>query len=131
MSEARDPQSEGEAVADVLERVRAGARQRQAELASLDRDLGDLPASLAELRRQTDLEEPSLPREGSSALVHYLQKAIYHLFTARHHRSLLRQQTRFNRSVALSLEDLYRRQRRLRAALDETAAADPNQDGSG
>ena len=111
-------------VAEVLDRFRAGARQRQAELACLDEDLGRLPESIAALRRQMSLAEPSFRREGGSALVHFCQKAIYHLFSRRHHRSLLEQQSRFNRSVTLALEDLHRRRRRI----DEAHAATPSED---
>ena len=114
-SRKRDADTEG--VADVLERFRAGARQRQAELACLDEELGRLPETLAAVRRQMDLEEPSVHREGGSAPIHFIQKVVYHLFSRRHHLSILRQQSRFNRSVALALEDIYSRQRRLSEAL--------------
>jgi hypothetical protein len=119
MGAERESGADKDGVAEALERVRAGVRQRQSELACLDTDLGRLPGSLAAVNAGVELEEPTLEREGGSSLVDFVQKLTYHLFSRRHHRSLLQQQTRFNRSVALALEDLHTRQQRLGDALRE------------
>jgi hypothetical protein len=98
-----------ESVAEVLERLRDGVRQRQAELACLDQQRGELPASLAAVRRDAGLEEPSWRIEGASALRTFVERASYTLLGRRQHRSLLAQQGRFNRSAELALEDLHLR----------------------
>jgi len=110
-----EPESaaEADAVAEVLERLREGVRQRQAALACLDEQRGDRPAVLAAVARDAVLEEPSFRVEGVSALRAFLERAAYVLFARRQHRSLLRQQSRFNRSAALALEDLHARQEAL------------------
>lgn len=119
MAADRDKEVLAEGVPEILDKVRAGVRQRQAELACLDGQTEGLPGMLATVTRQAELEEPSLHREGGSAVVDFVQKLTYHLFSRRHHRSLLRQQTRFNRSVALALADLHERQDRLAEAVRE------------
>lgn len=118
MGAARERDSNTVDVADTLERIRAGLRQRRSELAALDAHTAPLPGPLAEVRAQAQLEEPSFYGEGGSRLQSFLQKVIYHLFSKRHHRSLLRQQSRFNRSVDLALAELFDRQERLAAQLE-------------
>lgn len=99
-----------EGVAQVLERLRAGVRQRQAELACLDEQRGERPAVLAAVARDAVLEEPTFRVEGVSALRAFLERAAYALFARRQHRTLLRQQNRFNRSLVLALDDFHARQ---------------------
>ena len=117
MSESDATTARDEAVAEVLDRLRAGVRQRQAELACLDLDRADLPASLAAVKRDAILEEPSFRIEGATALRSFVERVIYVLFARRQHRALLRQQNRFNRSVELALLDLHARQEALRVEL--------------
>ena len=107
---APDPSSpRDESVAVVLERLRAGVRQRQAELACLDEQRGDLPAFLANVRRDADIAEPSIRTEGIGALRAFVERALYVLFARRQHRAMLHQQNRFNRSVELALIELHAR----------------------
>lgn len=109
VSEPEPNAARDQEVAEVLERLRAGVRQRQAELACLDQQRGDLPAFLAAVRRGATLEEPTFQVEGAGALRGFVEKAIYVLFARRQHRALLRQQTRFNRDVELALVELHAR----------------------
>ena len=99
-------------VAAFVERIRAGARQRQAENAALEDELAGWPPPLEALRRYERLVEPSFDVESGGRAV-WLQKVFYHLFAKRGHRSLLRQQNEFNRQVGLALRDICDRQRRL------------------
>jgi hypothetical protein len=99
-------------VAAVVERIRAGARQRQAENAALEDELAGWPPPLEALRRYERLAEPSFDAESGGRAV-WLQKVCYHLFAKRGHRSLLRQQNEFNRQVGFALRDLCDRQQRL------------------
>lgn len=99
-------------VAGFVERIRAGARQRRAEVSALEDELAGWPLPLEALRRHERLAEPSFDLEAGGRLV-WLQKVCYHLFAKRGHRSLLRQQNEFNRQVGLALRDLCDRQQRL------------------
>ena len=67
VSATTPPPPTDESVAAVLERLRAGVRQRQAELACLDEQSADLPAFLANVRRDANLAEPSI-RASAQAL---------------------------------------------------------------
>lgn len=113
-SKSPDPSSDD--VAAVVERIRAGARQRQAENSALEDDLAGWPPPLEALRRYERLAEPSFDAESGGRAV-WLQKVCYHLFAKRGHRSLLRQQNEFNRQVGFALRDLCDRQRRLADSL--------------
>jgi hypothetical protein len=108
-------------VAALLERLRAGVRQRQAELACLDEQRGELPAFLAAVRRDGVFEEPSFRAEGAGALRAFVERAGYVLFARRQHRALLRQLNRFNRSVELALVELHVRNDALAAELRRVA----------
>jgi len=110
-------------VAESLERLRAAVRQRQAEVAVLEASLDELPASLAAVERRHRLTEPTWAAEGGARWALRLQRVLYHLVAKRPHRSLLRQQTEFNRSVSLALRDLADRQQRIADALREIGAA--------
>lgn len=110
-----NPKSENPAPDDVaafVERIRAGARQRQAELSALEDELAGWPPPLDALRRYERLAEPSFDGTAGGRAV-WLQKVCYHLFAKRGHRSLLRQQNEFNRQVGFALRDICDRQRRL------------------
>jgi hypothetical protein len=121
MSDADATGAREEGVAEVLERLRAGVRQRQAELACLDEQRGDRPAVLAAVARDAAIEEPNFRVEGVSALRAFLERAAYVLFARRQHRTLLRQQNRFNRSAALALDDLHARQETLAGEVRQLA----------
>ncbi len=122
-SKSEDPSPDD--VAASVERIRAGARQRQAENAALEDELAGWPPPLEALRRYERLVEPSFDAESGGRAV-WLQKVFYHLFAKRGHRALLRQQNEFNRQVGLALRDLCDRQRRLgdrMTALEDRPAA--------
>jgi hypothetical protein len=110
------PARDGE-IAEVFERLRAGVRQRQAELACLDQQSGELPAFLAAVRREATLVEPSFRTEGAGALRSFVERAFYVLFARRQHRTLLAQQNRFNRNVELALSELHGTGQRLASEL--------------
>lgn len=113
---AKSPDPAPDDVAAIVERIRAGARQRQAENSALEDELAGWPPPLEALRRYERLAEPSFDAESGGRAV-WLQKVCYHLFAKRGHRSLLRQQNEFNRQVGFALRDLCDRQRRLAESL--------------
>ena len=113
---SKSPDPSADDAAAVVERIRAGARQRQAEHSALEDELAGWPPPLEALRRYERLAEPSFDAESGGRAV-WLQKVCYHLFAKRGHRSLLRQQNEFNRQVGFALRDLCDRQRRLADSL--------------
>jgi hypothetical protein len=99
--------ADAERVAAVLERLRAGVRQRQAELASAGGgDEGRL--AVAVLRRYEFVQEPLLVRPASlpRRLLYLARKAVFHLFLKWYTRPLLQQQNELNASVSRLLEEL-------------------------
>ena len=108
-------------VAEVLARIRAGVRQRQALLAAVPEETLQLPASLAQVQATQYLERPvPVSHRGWLGLpIVFAKKVVYHLFMKWYLASLLQQQTDFNRAVAVALQDLFERQRALARALAE------------
>jgi hypothetical protein len=101
-------------VAEVLEQLKAGVRQRQAELATIAKDLEELPAALAYAHRIQYVEEPEnvSHRPVIGPLVVLVKKVAYKLGQW-YHQAVLRQQNEVNRAVSLALRDLFERQRML------------------
>jgi hypothetical protein len=101
-------------VAEVLEQLKAGVRQRQAELATIAKDLEELPAALAYAHRIQYVEEPEnvSHRPLIGPLIVFV-KRVLHGLTKWYHQALLRQQNEVNRAVGLALRDLFERQRML------------------
>jgi hypothetical protein len=97
-----------ERVAAVLERLRAGVRQRQAELASAGAGGDEGRLAVAVLRRSEFVEEPVLPRPASlpRRALHLARRAVFHLFLKWYTRPLLAQQNELNAAVARLLEEL-------------------------
>jgi len=125
MSERRDTATgEGaprERVAAVLERVRAGVKQRQAELATVDAEREDRRLALVELQGLEWVEEPVpvSPRPGVGRLLVFARRAFFHLFHKWHARPVLHRQNAFNRAAVRLLRDLSAREE----AAEERAAA--------
>ena len=113
-----------------IERIRAGARQRQAELSALEDELAGWPPALEALRRHERLSEPSFDAASGGRTL-WLQKVCYHLFAKRGHRSLLRQQNEFNRQVGFALRDIHDRQRRLGDRMADLQGRLDKLDGTG
>jgi len=108
-------------VAAVLDRVRAGVKQRQAELATVDAGREDRRLALVELQGLEWIEEPVpvSPRPGIGRLLVFARKAFFHLFHKWHARPVLHRQNAFNRAAVRLLRDLSAREE----AAEERAAA--------
>ena len=114
-------------VADALERVKAGVKQRRAELATLGERSEELRLALAELKKREFVEEPPCfsPRPVLGPLLVFLRKAGFHLFFKWYARPVQQQQNAFNQvasgriqSLAYALEDLEHRVELLAQRLD-------------
>jgi hypothetical protein len=102
-------------VAKVLEQVRAGVRQRQAEMATFDADLAALPEALGRAHEIQFIQEPECVshRPGIGRLIVFAKKAVYQAFMKWFMGSLIEQQNAFNRAATDALRDLFERQRSL------------------
>lgn len=121
MSEGTAVDEPRERVAAVLEQVRAGVKQRQAELATVDAEREDRRLALVELQGLEWVEEPVpvSPRPGIGRLLVFARKAFFHLFHKWHARPVLHRQNAFNRAAVRLLRDLSAREE----AAEERAAA--------
>lgn len=102
-------------VAAVLEQLRAGVRQRRAELTTVAAASDEARIKLVELRRAELVREPrpTSPRPVVGRLLVFMRKAAYHLFFKWHARAVMAQQNAYNRVAGNLLEDLVEEQGRL------------------
>lgn len=94
-------------VEEVLERLRAGVRQRQAEVATIS---GSELArhKLAELSAREYVQEPLAvsPRPLLGRWIVLARKAVFHLFLKWFTRPVMEQQNAYNQTVSRLLQDL-------------------------
>jgi hypothetical protein len=136
MQDADDAPSdaERERVAAVLDQLRAGVRQRRAELATLgavnagslgaDGGAADLQNRLLQLRQNEYVREPvpTSHRPGLGRWIVLVKKAGYKLFGKWLVRPLLEQQNAFNQATSAALQELVESEERLaRQVRDLTA----------
>lgn len=99
--------SEPDRVEDVLERLRAGVRQRQAEVATIS---GSELArhKLAELAAREYVQEPIAvsPRPVLGRWIVLSRKAIFHLFLKWFMRPVMEQQNSYNQTVSRLIQDV-------------------------
>lgn len=105
---------ERQRVAAVLERVRAGVRQRQAALAAIGERDEEVSLVLAELRAAEIVREPQAvsPRPVVGRALVLLRKVGFHLFVKWWVRPVLQQQNTFNQAASRLLDDLAAERRR-------------------
>jgi len=117
------PGGEAVEVAAVLARVRAGARQRRAELATISEELKRLPPSLARVHELRYVDEPVCEshRPVVGRFIVLAKKLVYQGFMRWYLDSLVRQQNAFNRAASEALRDLFARQGLLAAELERLA----------
>lgn len=128
-----------ERVAAVLARVKAGAKQRRAERATVPASSEEARLALLELRRAEFVREPVAvsPRPVIGRLLVLVRKVSYHLFVKWHARAVLAQQNAFNQAAGKLIEELLQSQtalteevRRLSRRLAEAEGAAPAAEGS-
>lgn len=114
---------EPERVEEVLARLRAGVRQRQAELATLS---GTDPSrhKLAELSARELVLEPVAvsPRPVFGRWIVFARKVLFHLFLKWFTRPVMEQQNAFNQTVSRLLQDLIQSQETLAERVRELEA---------
>jgi len=111
-------------VADVLARLRAGVRQRQAELATVTAGTDEARFKLAELTSKEFIQEPIAvsPRPVIGRALVFVRKAMFHLFFKWYMRPVLEQQNAFNQTVGRLVQDLVQAEERLAKQLREMEA---------
>jgi hypothetical protein len=95
-------------VAEVLQKVRSGVRQRRAESATLAAGGMETRNGLLTLKSREYVQEPIVfshrPRWGR--LIVFARKAFFHVFLKWYLRPLLEQQNGFNQAASRLIEDL-------------------------
>lgn len=102
--------ADGGEVAAVLERLRAGVRQRRAELATLGERSEAAELALLELKGHELVEEPApvSPRPVVGRLLVFLRRAVFHLGLKWYARPVREQQNAFNQAASRLIQDLSR-----------------------
>ena len=126
MTETPSPQiPEDEArVAEVLQQLRAGVRQRQAELATVTAGTDEARLKIVELTSKEYIREPInvSPRPVIGPLLVFVRKAIFHLFMKWYLRPVVEQQNDFNQTASRLVQDLVQSQEKLARQLRELDA---------
>lgn len=130
-------------VAEVLQSLRSGVRQRQAEAATMGGPRGGagteggLAASLLAVRSHEYVQEPIAfsHRARLGKLIVFARKAFFHLFLKWFLRPLLAQQNAFNQAAGKLLQELAegeeRTARELRLLAARLAAVEAREGGAG
>lgn len=111
-------------VAEVLQQLRAGVRQRQAELATVGAGTDEARFKLVELTSKEYIQEPVAlsPRPVLGRWIVFFRKAFYHLFLKWYMRPVLEQQNAFNQTAGRLIQDLVQGQEKLGRQLREMDA---------
>jgi len=102
-------------VEDILARLRAGVRQRRAELATVSAATDEARFKLAELTAKEFIQEPIAvsPRPVVGRLLVFARKAMFHLFFKWYMRPVVEQQNAFNQTASRLIQDLVQAEERL------------------
>jgi hypothetical protein len=118
------PSSDDLPVAEVLQQVRSGVRQRRAEAATLAGGSEEMRGGLLELKQREYVREP-VPfshRPSFGKLIVLFRKAFFKLFLKWFARPVLEQQNAFNQTAARLLEELAEGQERTERELRQVSA---------
>jgi hypothetical protein len=107
-----------------MARLRAGVRQRQAELATVSAATDEARFKLAELTSKELIQEPMAfsPRPVVGRALVFVRKAVFHLFFKWYMRPVLEQQNAFNQTAARLIQDLMQRQEQMAGQVREMEA---------
>jgi len=111
-------------VAEVLQQVRSGVRQRQAEAATLAAGAEEVRGGLLELKQREYVREPVAfsHRATLGRLIVLSRKAFFKLFLKWFVRPVIEQQNAFNQTAARLIEDLAESQERTARELRQVSA---------
>jgi hypothetical protein len=109
-----DPLPDDVRVAEVLQQVRSGVRQRRAEATTLAAGGEETRSGLLELKQREYVREPVAfsHRAGLGKLIVLSRKAFFKLFLKWFVRPVVEQQNAFNQTAARLIEDLVESQER-------------------
>lgn len=113
-----------ERVDEVLQQLRAGVRQRQAELATMGAGTDEARFKLVELTSKEYIQEPIAlsPRPVFGKWIVFFRKAFFHLFLKWFMRPVLEQQNAFNQTAGRLIQDLVQSQEKLGRQIREMDA---------
>ncbi len=108
-------------VDEVLQQLRAGVRQRQAELATAGAGTDEARSKLVELTSKEHIHEPVplSPRPVLGKWFVFARKAFFHAFLKWYMRPILQQQNDFNQTAGRLIQELIQGQERLARQLRE------------
>ena len=111
-------------VAEVLQQLRAGVRQRQAELATIGAATDEARFKLVELTAKEYIQEPICvsPRPVVGGWIVFARKAFFPLLMKWYLRPVLEQQNAFNQTASRLVQDLVQSQEKLARQLRELEA---------
>ncbi len=111
-------------VDEVLQQLRAGVRQRQAELATLGAGSDEARFKLVELTSKEYIQEPVplSPRPVLGKWIVFVRKAFFHVFMKWYMRPVLEQQNAFNQTAGRLIQDLLQGQEKLARQLRDMDA---------
>ena len=111
-------------VAEVLQKVRSGVRQRRAESTTLAAGGEETRNGLLALKQREYVQEPVAfsHRPGLGKVIVLARKAFYKLFLKWFMRPVLEQQNGFNQAAARLIEDLVESQERTAREVSQLAA---------
>lgn len=117
-----DPATEPR-IAEVLQQIRAGVRQRQAEVATIAAGTDEARLKLVELSSKEYIQEPITvsPRPVVGRALVFTRKAFFHLFMKWFLRPVIEQQNGFNQTASRLVQDLVQSQETLSRQLRELA----------
>jgi len=124
MSEPTAPPPEDLRVAEVLQKVRAGVRQRRAESTTMAGEGDETRNGLLALKQREYVQEP-VPfshRPGLGRFIVLARKAVYKLFLKWFTRPLLEQQNGFNQAAARLIEEMVESQERAAREIRQLSA---------
>lgn len=115
MTEPSKIQPDETRVEEVLQQIRAGVRQRQAEVATLGAASEQGRHKLAELTAREYVQEPIAvsPRPVFGRWIVFARKAFFHLFLKWFTRPVMEQQNSYNQAASRLIQDLMQGQERL------------------
>jgi hypothetical protein len=121
---AEPAQPDEPGVAELLQRIRAGVRQRQAEVATVAAGTEEARLKLVELAAKEYVQEPLCvsPRPVVGRAIVFVRKAVFHLFLKGYLRPLLEQQNAFNQTASRLVHDLVQAQEELARQLRDLGA---------
>jgi hypothetical protein len=120
-----DPSSSPEPrVEDVLQKVRAGVRQRRAEAATLGVGAEEARNGLLELKQREYVQEP-VPlshRASLGRLIVLTRKAFFKIFLKWFARPVIEQQNAYNQTASRLIEDLIESRERMAKEIRQLSA---------